>query len=91
MKNLYDGMPNGCGAMPNGYLESIQKRRDAVRYFSGTTSFGAESQEELISRQQKEIETADAVVVGAGAGLSASIPSPTRKTVGRGGRTLRSL
>ena len=50
MKNLYDGMPNGCGAIPNGYLESIQKRRDAVRYFSGTTSFGAESQEELISR-----------------------------------------
>lgn len=43
MKNLYDGMPNG-------YLESIQKGRDAVRYFSGTTSFGAWSQEELISR-----------------------------------------
>lgn len=33
MKNLYDAMPNGCGAMPNGYLESIQKGRDAVRYF----------------------------------------------------------
>ena len=43
MKNLYD-------EMPNGYQESIQKIRDAERYFSGTTTFGAESQEELISR-----------------------------------------
>ena len=65
MKNLYD-------AMPNGYQESIQKGLAAVQYFSGSTSFGTGSKEERISRLKKEIETADAIVVGAGAGLYTS-------------------
>lgn len=65
MKNLYD-------AMPNGYQESIQKGLAAVQYFSGSTSFGTGSKEERISRLKKEIETADAIVIGAGAGLSTS-------------------
>ena len=65
MKNLYD-------EMPNGYQESIQKGLSAVRYFSGNMSFGTGSEDEQIARLKKEIETADAIVIGAGAGLSTS-------------------
>ena len=65
MKNLYD-------EMPNGYQESIQKGLSAVRYFSRNMSFGTGSKEERIARLKKEIEAADAIVIGAGAGLSTS-------------------
>ena len=65
MKNLYD-------EMPNGYQESIQKGLGVVRYFSRNMSFGTGSKEERITRLKKEIEAADAVVIGAGAGLSTS-------------------
>ena len=65
MKNLYD-------EMPNGYHESIQKGLSAVRHFSRNVSFGTGSKEERISGLKKEIETADAIVIGAGAGLSTS-------------------
>jgi NAD-dependent SIR2 family protein deacetylase len=65
MKNLYD-------EMPNGYQESIQKGLGVVRYFSRNMSFGTGSKEERIARLKKEIEAADAVVIGAGAGLSTS-------------------
>ena len=65
MKNLYD-------EMPNGYHESIQKGLSAVRHFSRNVSFGTGSKEERISRLKKEIETSDAIVIGAGAGLSTS-------------------
>ena len=65
MKNLYD-------EMPNGYQQSIEKGLSAVRYFSRNVSFGTGSKEERISRLKKEIETADAIVIGAGAGLSTS-------------------
>ena len=65
MKNLYD-------EMPNGYQESIQKGLGAVRYLSRNMSFGTGSKEERIARLKKEIEATDAVVIGAGAGLSTS-------------------
>ncbi len=65
MKNLSDGMPNG-------YQESIQKGLSAARYFGRNMSFGTYSKEERIFGLQKEIETADAIVIGAGAGLSTS-------------------
>ena len=65
MKNLYD-------EMPNGYQESIQKGLGVVRYFSRNMSFGTGSKEERITRLKKEIEAADAIVIGAGAGLSTS-------------------
>ena len=65
MKNLYK-------EMPNGYLESIQKGLEAVRHFNRNMSFGAGAEEERISRLKNEIETADAIVIGAGAGLSTS-------------------
>ena len=63
MKNLYS-------ELPNGYQESIQKGLCAMRYFSRNMSFGAGTEEERIVRLKKEIESADAIVIGAGAGLS---------------------
>ena len=44
----------------------------AVRYFSRNVSYGKGSRDEQIARLKKEIETADAIVIGAGAGLSTS-------------------
>ena len=57
---------------PNGYLESIQKGLDAVRYFSNRMSFGTGAKEDRMTRLKNEIDTADAIVIGAGAGLSTS-------------------
>lgn len=58
--------------MPNGYEESIRKGMSAVRYFSRNMSCGKGTREEQLARLKKEIETADAIVIGAGAGLSTS-------------------
>ena len=55
---------------PNGYQESIQKGLSAVRSFHSGLSYGTGSHEENIQRLKSEIETADAIVIGAGAGLS---------------------
>ena len=63
VKRLYE-------EMPDGYRESIQKGLNAAHHFSGHMSFGSETEEERISRLKNELETADAVVIGAGAGLS---------------------
>ncbi len=57
---------------PNGYLESIQKELSAVRYFSNRMSFGTGTKEDRIARLKKEIDNSDAIVIGAGAGLSTS-------------------
>ena len=64
MKNYY--------TEPNGYLETIQKAYSAIRTFDLRISGGVGTREEKIGRLKKEIETADAILVGAGAGLSAS-------------------
>ena len=64
-KNLYT-------ETPNGYLESIQKGLNAVRYFSNRMSFGTGEKGDRISLLKREIDTADAIVIGAGAGLSTS-------------------
>ena len=58
--------------IPNGYEESIRKGMSAVRYFISKMSYGKGTREEQIARLKKEIETADAIVIGAGAGLSTS-------------------
>ena len=65
-------MRNNYSEMPNGYQESIQKGLSAVRYFSRNMSFGEGTKEERIARLKEEITTADAVVIGAGSGLSTS-------------------
>ena len=56
---------------PNGYLESIQKGLSAVRAFSNMSP-GTGTRQERIARLKKEIDNADAIVIGAGAGLSTS-------------------
>ena len=64
MKNYY--------TEPNGYLETIQNAYCAIRTFDLRTSQGVGPREEQIERLKNEIGTADAVLVGAGAGLSTS-------------------
>ena len=71
--------------MPNGYLETIEKGISAVRTFRSGFSFGDGSREEQIARLKKEIESADAIVIGAGAGLSTAAgftSNPKRWTTG---------
>ena len=58
--------------MPNGYEESIRKGMSAVRYFGRNISYGKGTREEQLIRLKKEIDTSDAIVIGAGAGLSTS-------------------
>ena len=57
---------------PNGYLETINKGMRAVRSFSRHMSYGKGTSEEQIAGLKKEIQTADAIVIGAGSGLSTS-------------------
>ena len=65
-------MKNLCDDMPNGYLESIEKGMRSVRYFGRNMSYGKGTKEEQIIRLRKELQNADAVIIGAGAGLSTS-------------------
>ncbi len=63
-------MKQNYSELPNGYLESINKGINAVRNFRGGMTEGKLSRDEAIARLKTEIETADAIVIGAGAGLS---------------------
>lgn len=63
MKNFYIDQPNG-------YLESIRKGLAAVQTYDLGISHGIGPRDEQVKRLKKEVETADAIVVGAGAGLS---------------------
>ena len=65
-------MKNYHADQPNGYLESIQKGLAAVHTYDLRVSHGDGPRDEQIARLKKELETADAIVVGAGAGLSTS-------------------
>lgn len=56
----------------NGYLLSIQRGIQGVRRFENRFSRGLGSREEQIARLQKQIDSADAILIGAGAGLSTS-------------------
>ena len=56
----------------NGYLETIQKGLKALGILGGKVSSGKGSREERIELLKNEIQKADAVVIGAGAGLSTS-------------------
>lgn len=63
-------MQRFCNEQPDGYLTSIQRGLAAVRAFDLRTAHGTGTREERIARLRQEIDTADAIVVGAGAGLS---------------------
>ena len=63
-------MKQNYSELPNGYLESINKGINAVRIFRGGMTEGNLSRDKAIARLKMEIETADAIVIGAGAGLS---------------------
>lgn len=65
-------MRGSCSELPNGYLESIDKGFKAVRYFSRPLFCGRGDEEERIARLAEEIKGAEAILIGAGAGLSAS-------------------
>ena len=65
-------MKQNYSELPNGYLESINKGFNAVRQFRGGLSEGNLSRKEALQKLKKEIQTADAILIGAGAGLSTS-------------------
>ena len=65
-------MNQNYNEMPNGYLESINRGIRTVREFSGKMTRGKGTREEQRERLIEEIRSADAVVIGAGAGLSTS-------------------
>lgn len=58
--------------MPDGYIESIRKGSAGVSRFRGGVYYGSRDRNAEIDRLRKEIETADAIIIGAGAGLSTS-------------------
>ncbi len=64
-KNLYDDMPNG-------YLETIEQGIRVAGALSRHMSLGKGTEEERILRLREELQQADALVIGAGAGLSTS-------------------
>ena len=57
---------------PDGYLESIRKGSAGVSRFHGGVYSGSGDRDTEIERLRKEIEAADKIVIGAGAGLSTS-------------------
>lgn len=63
MRNDYDDMPNG-------YSDTIEKGLNAVRYFYQGTSMDFLSREESVKKLKEAVTNADAIVIGAGAGLS---------------------
>ncbi len=64
MKNYYD--------KKDGYRETIQNGIIGMRNFSGNMSPGNGTREKRLEMLRNEIQNAEAVVVGAGAGLSTS-------------------
>ena len=58
--------------VPNGYSETIQRGMYRVRQFSGRMTEDDRGDAERIAILKQEIDSADAIVIGAGAGLSTS-------------------
>ena len=64
MTNYYDE--------PNGYLESIRKGTAGLNKMRGGVYYGSGDRSKEIARLREALDTADAIVIGAGAGLSTS-------------------
>ena len=58
--------------LPNGYLETISNGIEGVRRFRRGVTAGSLSREDAIIRLKEILDSSDAVVIGAGAGLSTS-------------------
>ena len=56
----------------DGYRESISKGIAAIQYFKGRVNYGTGDREEQLQRLKNEIRSCDAILIGAGAGLSTS-------------------
>ena len=56
----------------NGYLETIHEGLNGVRHFRNGISAETGTRQENLLKLKRELETADAIVIGAGAGLSTS-------------------
>ena len=65
-------MKQSFSELPNGYLETIERGIAAVRTFRGGITGGTGTRQENLARLKAALENADAVVIGAGAGLSTS-------------------
>ena len=65
-------MDNIFAKRPNGYQDSISKGIAAAHYFRSRASYGKGGMDDQIKRLKEEIENADAILIGAGAGLSTS-------------------
>ena len=65
-------MKKNYSEMSNGYLKTIQNGIAGVRTFRSGISRGTGTRQENLDLLKNEIETADAIVIGAGAGLSTS-------------------
>ncbi len=63
-------MKNNYGNLRNGYLETINEGIRSVQSFRRGMTDGNLSRNDAIAKLKQEIETADAIVIGAGAGLS---------------------
>ena len=57
---------------PNGYIESIKRGQAVMSYLNGQMVYGEGSIQERTEKLAVAIESADAVIIGAGAGLSTS-------------------
>ena len=64
-------MSNKFDHLPNGYQETIEKGLNALHVFS-RTSYGVGTREKQLKRLKAELKNANAIVIGAGAGLSTS-------------------
>ena len=56
----------------DGYRESISKGIAAMQYFKGRAMYGKGNREEQLQRLKDKLRSCDAVLIGAGAGLSTS-------------------
>ena len=65
-------MSRNYDEQPNGYQETIRLGLNGVRSFRDGLSLGIGTRAEQVERLKRELKTAEAVVIGAGAGLSTS-------------------